>query len=304
MSEFTPTAYLYFPLVAGGSSDIQPTPTFTPTPAFSLYFPVAAGSPYVCPKTSGNSYSKGKAYQYDKDKPVRPAYKHADKNLEMRGYIPSTDPNFKRELVDYGSGDPIQPPQFATLLNPSYVPNLRNFYMVHHWIWAPSPDPGERGDPITDYPVTALGLETTPGEVLRVPQSGYNIGGGMEVLVIFADEDTIALRYTREDSSGSPGYTVHVDNICTDPNLLALYKSLDASNGPRYKYPNKSYDLPNLPARKPFGRARDREIVVAIVDTGSFMDPRSCNEWWQVRPGYSGTCPQHWQSYRLQRRLR
>jgi hypothetical protein len=26
---------------------------------------------------------------------------------------------------------------------------------------------------------------------------------------------------------------------------------------------------------------------VAITDTGSFSDPRSLNEWWQVRPGLS-----------------
>ena len=50
----------------------------------------------------------------------------------------------------------------------------------------------------------------------------------MEVLVIFADEDSIALRYTREDSSASAGYTVHIDNICTDPNLLALYDRMMA----------------------------------------------------------------------------
>jgi hypothetical protein len=299
MPDFTPTAYAYFPLVV---SDSSTTPDFTPV--ISLYFPVVASSPYVCPKASSNSYSKGKAYQYDKDNPVRPASKHADKNLELRGYTPNTDPNLKRELVNYGSGDPTQPPQFATLFKPFQVPHLKNFYMVHHWIWAPSPNPGRRGDPITDYPVTALGLETTPGQVLHVPTSGYDIGGGMEVLVIFADEDTIALRYTREDSSGSPGYTVHVDNICTDPNLLALYKETDDPGGPRYEYPNDSYKLPNLPARKPFGTARSSEIVVAIVDTGSFMDPRSCNEWWQIRPGYSGTCPYPWRSYRLWHSLR
>jgi hypothetical protein len=51
--------------------------------------------------------------------------------------------------------------------------------------------------------------------------------------------------------------------------------------------------LPVLPAGKPIGVARGNELVVAVVDTGTFMDPRSCNEWWQIRPGYTGTCPQH-----------
>jgi hypothetical protein len=141
-----------------------------------------------------------------------------------------------------------------------------------------------------------MGLGTTPGETLHVPASGYSIGGGMEVLVIFADQDTVALRYTREDSSASAGYTVHIDNICTDPNLLALYRALDAPDGPRYDYVGRiqhSYDLPNLPAGHILGTARETEVVIAISDTGTFQDPRSCNEWWQIRPGYSGTCPPH-----------
>ena len=271
------------------------TPSLDLTPTAYVYLPFVA-VPYTCPTTSTNQYSGGTAYQYDLDDPVRPAYNHADKNLELRGYTPNTDPGLKRELVDYGSDDPIQPPQFATLFVPYRVPTLTNFYRVHNWNWAPSPELGSRGDPITEYPVTALGLQTTPGETLHVPASGYDIGGGMEVLVLFADADTVALRYTRDDSSAPPGYTVHVDNICTDPNLLALYNSLDSAGGPRYVYvppENRpySYDLPNLYAGQPLGTARSTEIVVAIADTGTFMDTRSCNEWWQIRPGYSGTCP-------------
>jgi len=264
----TPTAYVYLPLVSRG---------------------------YTCPTESSRQYESGWAAQYDADDPVRPAAAHADKNLALRGYAPNTGGGFRRELVDYGSDDDTRPPQIATLFEPHRVPELTEFYQVHHWNWAPSPEPGTRGDPIGNPPVTALGLSTTPGEALHVPVSGYDIGGGMEVLVLFADEDTIALRYTREDSSGSPGYTIHVDNICVDPNLLALYNQLDDPNGPRYVYPNPDgYLLPNLPAGKVFGTARVEEVVVAIVDTGVFMDTRSCNEWWQERPGYKGSCPPHW----------
>jgi hypothetical protein len=86
--------------------------------------------------------------------------------------------------------------------------------------------------------------------------------------------------------------------LCTDPNLLALYTGLDAATGPRYVYrtPNQrpyGYPLPILPAGKPLGVARTSEIVVAVVDTGILLDPRSCNEWWQIRPGYASVCPPH-----------
>ena len=253
---------------------------------------------HPCPTTSTNQYAAGTVYQFDNDNPVRPAYNHADKNIELRGFVPNTDANLQRELVDYGAGD-LKAPQLATLFDPYRVPTLIGFYRVHDWAWAPSPDPGSRIDPIKAWPVTALGMATTPGQPLHVPASGYSIGGRFEVIVLFADEDTVALKYTREDSAGSPGYAVHIDNICTDPNLLALYNSLDASDGPRHLYvppENRpyAYDLPTLPAGQPLGVARSAETVVAIVDSGAFMDTRSCNEWWRERPGYPGTCPPAW----------
>jgi uncharacterized repeat protein (TIGR01451 family) len=256
----------------------------------------AATVAYACPATSTNQYGAGIAYQSDLDNPVRPATDHADKNLALRGYTVNADPGLKRELVDYGSDDPTQPPQLATLFDPYRVPALSSFYRVHDWNWAPSPEPGTRAGPITTWPVTALGMETTPGETLHVPDSGYDIGGGVEVIVLFADEDTVALRYAREDSSAPSGYTVHIDNICTDPNLLTLYNSLDDPGGARYTYvpPGErpyGYALPALAAGHPLGTARTTETVVAIVDTGAFMDTRSCNEWWYVRPGYTGLCP-------------
>lgn len=261
-----------------------------------LAFLTASTSTGNCPTGSSQSYSQGTAFQFELDNPVRPAWNHADKNLELRSYTPNNSPTLLRELVNYGSGDPTQPPQFATLFDPYKVPALIGFYQVYQWNWEPSPNPGTRGAPMTSWPTTALGLATAPGEIIRVPGSGYDIGGGMEVIVLFADEDSVTLRYTREDSAGSAGYTVHIDKICTDPNLLALYNNLDNPNGPRYVYvppQNRpyTYNLPQLPAGKPVGTARGNEIVVAIVDTGAFLDTRSCNEWWQIRPGYTGSCP-------------
>jgi hypothetical protein len=278
----------------------EPPPMPTPTPAARVYLPLTLkpAPPYVCPANSANSYASGEARQYDMDDPVRPAVAHADKNLALRGYAPNSDAGLRRELVNYGTDDPKPPPQFATLFDPARVPPLSGFYRVHDWNWAASPAPGVRGAPLTTWPATALGLAVTPGTALHAPASDYDIGGGYEVIVLYADERRVALRYAREDSAGAVGYTVHIDGLCTDPNLLALYIALDAATSPRYVYrpPNQrpyAYPLPVLPAGKPIGVARGAEIVVAIVDTGSFMDPRSCNEWWQIRPGYTGTCPPH-----------
>ena len=135
-----------------------------------------------------------------------------------------------------------------------------------------------------------MAFSLTQGTAIHTPISGYDIGDGVEVIVLFADKDTVALHYTREDSSAT-GYTVHIDQICTDPNLVALYNSLDDANGPRYDFPSAGYNLPTLAAGQMLGTTSSQDMVVAITDTGAFQDPRSCNEWWQIRPGYGGACP-------------
>lgn len=259
-----------------------------------VYLPIIMGPPeFRCATSSNNQYSSGTVAQYDTDNPVRPAYNHADKNIELRGYVANTDPNLKRELVDYGSGDPTQPPQFATLFSPPQVPPFAAFYRVHQWDWATSPEPGTRREPIDVPPTTAVSFILPPGKTLHTPVSGYDIGGGQEVIVLFADADTVTLHYTREDSAAT-GYTLHLDQICTDPNLLNLYNALDAATGPRYQYPNVHYQLPTLAAGQTFGTTSTLHMVVAIADTGAFQDPRSCDEWWQIRPNYAGTCPPSW----------
>jgi hypothetical protein len=261
-----------------------------PTTAGTTYFvhlPVVIKGEAACPAVSINTYAAGPAFQFDNDNPVRPAASHADKNLGLRGYTPTTAP---AALVDYGSGDPTQPPQLATLFGPARVPAFSAVYRANSWNWAPSPDPGAPGGPITDWPVTVLGLQTTPGEALHAPTHGYDLGPDFGVggaLVIFADQDTLTLKFTREDSAApGTGYTLHLDNLCPDPNLLALYTSLDNAARNTYSAARPySYNLPGLTAGQILGTARGGELRVAIVDSGAFMDPRSCNEWWQIRPG-------------------
>jgi hypothetical protein len=244
---------------------------------------------YTCPTSSGNNYSQGGMNQWDFDNPVRPAWNHADKNLALRSYDLV---NQTKAFVQYGSDDPQQPPQFATLFNPDRTPTFSNTYQAHSWNWQNPPNPGTQGPLISNspWPVTVLGLQTTPGEVLQAPTHARNLGapfGTGGSVVIFADADSITLHFTREDSAAA-GYTMHIDNICVDPNLLSLYNSLDNNTRNTFHPPARDgdleYNLAGLTQGQTFGTARGTEIRVAIVDTGAFMDPRSRDEWWQIRP--------------------
>ena len=115
-------------------------------------------------------------------------------------------------------------------------------------------------------------MGVTPGETIHVPSSGYAIGRGYEVLVLYATEERITLKYTPHDNVVN-GYTIHVENVCVEPSLLALYQQWNADQG--------RAELPALEAGQAFGRARGWEIGVAIRDAGTFMDPRSDKDWWQ-----------------------
>jgi len=196
----------------------------------------------------------------------RPAEAHADLNLALRGYQ-STDASL--QFSDYGPPDDPNGPQLPGLFSDQRVPAFASGHQVFDWDWGCNC----RSGPLTTWGTTLLGMGVSPGELLRVPDSGRSIGGGYEVLVLYASPNRITLKYTPEDNVVR-GYTLHVEGVCVEPNLLGLYQSLNASGRGQ---------LPALRAGQAFGRAKGGEILVAIRDSGAFLDPRSRQDWWRGR---------------------
>ena len=226
-----------------------------------VYLPAAFSFFYGCDPIPDANYGAISVIPPPTD---RPAELHADLNLALRGYEPTSS---YLDLVDYDGPTDLGAPQLAGLFADHRIPTFSAAYQVHHWDWALD----LRGPVITNPDVTLLGMAMNPGELIHVPASGYTIGSGYEVLVLYAAPQRITLKYTGEDNVVW-GYTLHLENICVDPSLLALYQAWnDAGRG----------QLPALHAGQPFAYARDGEIGVAIRDTGAFMDPRSRKDWWQ-----------------------
>jgi hypothetical protein len=202
--------------------------------------------------------------------PIDPATgdvsRHPDMNLAIRGYIPTTA---FLGLVDYGGNIDPAAPQLYTLFDNHRTPTFNAAYRVYRWDWSCNC----LGGPITKWDVTLLGMRTTPGEVIHLPVAGYDVGGGYGALVLYAEPTRLTLKYTREDNVVG-GYTLHLENICVDANLLALYRQLNAAG---------RSELPALWPGQPLGRAGSTEIDAAIRDAGSFLDPRSRKDWWQGR---------------------
>ena len=214
----------------------------------------------ACDPIAGESYG---TLSIEGPSADRPAEVHADLNLALRGYEVTSAPLI---LVEHGPTDDPLAPQLRDLFWSRRLPIFSRAHRVYDWNW----DTNSRGPLITDWDVTLAGMPALPGETLHVPGSGYDIGGGYEVMVLYAAENRITLKYTREDNV-VVGYTLHLEGICVEPNLLALYRTMNnAGRG----------QLPALRARQAFGRAASGEVSVVIRDSGAFMDPRSRNDWW------------------------
>ncbi len=267
-----------------------------PAGAPNLYLPLISRG---CAST-GQTYSQGNAIQWDTDIPVRPAWNHADKNLALRSYVQRIG-GFQTNLVNYTSNPApdADAPLFSSLFSPARIGLSGRFFQVHNWNWAPSPSPGTRGSPLTTYQITALGLTATPGEVVRAPSRNAAINQGFRSMVIFLDGNSITLKYTREDSAAT-GYTVHIDGVCPDVSLYALYQQLDQGQSTqtgRHQFiarGSEHYQLPYILNNQPIGQAIGTEIVIAITDVGSFLDPRDCNpagSWWRDAGSFAVPCP-------------
>ena len=201
---------------------------------------------------------------------------HPDYNLDIPGYDPITG---SLSLIGFvHPGDP-NAPQLSTLIYGNPNPAVTSLYQLYYWNWATN----SQGDPVPRPPdlppefdfATLVGFSTQPGQAILVPDSGYDIGGGYEVLVLFASTNSITLKYTRDDSV-SNGYTIYLQNLQVDPGLLAYFNELNAAG---------RVELPALMAGMKIGEALGAEILIAIRDTGSFLDPRWLFDWWQALGG-------------------
>lgn len=197
--------------------------------------------------------------------PLMNAETNPDLNLGYRGYELVYKP---LQLITYDGPPPdSKAPQLPAMFGDNRTPTFTNTYQRYRWIDGNGPI-----DLHSKWPVTVLGMAVAPGETIYTPNSGYDVGGGNEYVVKYAGPTRITLHIGNEEELS--GYVIHIEDVCIDPDLLALYKQLHAAG---------RNELPALKGHQAIGRALGTEIKVAMRDVGTFMDPRSRNDWWQGR---------------------
>ncbi len=263
-----------------GTFTMSGTGTFTYTDSVFLPlvlngYPPAPPAP-VCPITSTRRYGLIPVPGNPAD---HPDYLHGDLNLSLRGWEPVTGVSLG--LVNYNGAGDSNAPNLKGIFADGRVPVFTAAYQVYNWDWGCGAD-GCRGNLLNTWNTTLLGMQATPGEALRIPNRAPDIyQGNYRALVLYAEENRLTLVYVEEDTVAN-GYAVHFEDVCVDPNLLALYRSRVDANG--WRIDNGSdphYQLPALNNGQTLGTAGGSEIKVAIRDRGAFMDPRSQKDWWR-----------------------
>jgi hypothetical protein len=247
--------------------------TFTLQMLRPIFLPFVMVNPPLCPQVSAANFE---LIPIEGNRTDRPDFLHGDLNLAQRGY---SETNADKTLKDFsGSTDPGAL-QLSGLFNPNGFPGISTVYRVNGWNWGCGAQGCPTG-PIANPLVTLMGLNAVPGQPIYIPDRGDTIyPGSYKAMVLYAEETRITLGYTRQDSVAN-GYAVHLENICVDPNLLALYQAQIGPDGYR-KLNNGAYRLPALRNDQALGTALGQEIGVAIRDRGSFLDPRSRKDWWR-----------------------
>lgn len=247
------------------------TPDTSVPPPVQLRLPLVAGgtgSTALCPRSSTNSYTTLPINGPLRD-PDQPPLLDPDLNLFIRGYTPA---NGLLSLIEINGPTDADAPQLAYLFRPVRVPTFVALHQVYAWDWGCRIG-GCKGAPIALPEATLLEMATTPTEAIFPPHRNATIGGEYIALVHYAEETRMTFTYTREDTPAF-GYVVHLESFCVDPNLLALYEEMNLAG---------RANLPALRRTDSIGSAKGEKILVAVRDTGSFMDPRSAKDWWQDR---------------------
>lgn len=157
-----------------------------------------------------------------------------------------------------------------------------------------------------DAPV--LEIPTDAGSAVKVPSTGYDIGGGYEAMVVFAAADRVTLHVGRHEyfvgsgqnnCNGGPcsgGYWIYVKGICVDKQILQAYDGVKAAQQSAGADKNP-IQLPMVKPGQILGNATGTSVVVGVRDNGPFITT-SKPVYWEgvpskdVQPSAQPTTPQ------------
>jgi hypothetical protein len=256
------------PVAVAAPRQASPVDDVTSADTYRIYLPVVRKDPPNC--YTGESY--GSFSPTGSDGGATNSY---DKNLDKRGYTTDTTGSLAYTFLT-GSSDTTAP-RLYSLFSPAPSAPFAHIYNVGKAPWDTG-FPGWLSDRMVGMAVTAgtlIRLPIRPNGDFPVAQPGGPGTTKYYGLVLYATASQVTVVYHSVDkivNGSNLGYGLHVTKLCVDPNLVALYDSLDGAG---------RHQLPALTYNQAFGLANGTEVAAAITDSGSFMDPRAYKDWWR-----------------------
>ena len=124
---------------------------------------------------------------------------------------------------------------------------------------------------------------------IKVPNTGYDIGGGYEAMIVFAAADRVTLHIGRHEyftgtktcangKTCSGGYWIYVKNICVDQQIQNAYNQVKGAQEAAGADLNP-IQLPMIRPGQTLGKANANSVLVGVRDNGPFISIYKSDYW-------------------------
>jgi|GEM_PF-2283186 len=153
--------------------------------------------------------------------------------------------------------------------------------------------PNEGGTYILEVPTDAGHPD------IKMPSTGYDIGGGYEAMVTFAAEDRVTLhigpheyftgtKTCKDGKTCSGGYWIYIKGICVDKQIVNAYNGVKAAQEAAGADLNP-IQLPMVRPGQVVGKAQGTSVFVGVRDNGTFISIFKPFYWGGVSEVDTGT---------------
>ncbi len=144
-------------------------------------------------------------------------------------------------------------------------------------------DPPDGGTYVLEVPVDPANKD------VKMPNTGYDIGGGYEAMVVFAAADRITLHIGRHEyftgtktcangKTCSGGYWIYVKNICVDQQIQNAYNQVKGTQEAAGADLNP-IQLPMIRPGQTLGKANANSVLVGVRDNGPYISIYKSDYW-------------------------
>lgn len=254
------------------------------------------------PQTTG-SYAQSEACPYDSGIPIPLGQTESNPNNAENRVPISTNRHFYDIFGDsYFSLQPVEDEGILTLKKPDgAILDAQNTQNIMASIFGYKPKrvgayylkynqapQGNDAEIMGVRPILEVPTDVNHPDI-KVPNTGYDIGGGYEAMVVFTSSNRISLHIGRHEyftgtktcangQTCSGGYWIYIKGICVDQQIQNAYNKVKGAQESAGADLNP-IQLPMVRSGQILGKANGAKISIGVSDNGSFVSTSNPKFW-------------------------